>query len=46
MNKIYLAAIPAAVLVVAIGVLFAITWDMPAPTQQVEKVVPDERFLR
>jgi cell division protein FtsN len=46
MNKIYLIGIPAAVLVVAIGALFAITWDMPAPTQQVEKVVPDERFPR
>lgn len=45
-KKIYLVAIPAAAVVAAIGVLFALTWDMPAPTQQVEKVVPDERFPR
>ncbi len=46
MNKLYLIAIPLAVIVVAIGALLAITWDMPAPTQQVEKVVPDDRFPR
>jgi hypothetical protein len=28
------------------GAVFLATWDIPAPTQQVEKVLPDERFPR
>lgn len=28
------------------GSVFLATWDIPAPTQQVEKVLPDERFPR
>lgn len=46
MNKLYLIAIPVALIVVAVVALLAITWDMPAPTQQVEKVIPDDRFPR
>lgn len=46
MNKKYLLAIAAAAVVVALGAMFALTWDMPAPTQQVEKVIADERFPR
>ena len=46
MYKMYLIGIPAAMVVVAFGALFALTWNMPAPTQQVETVVPDERFPR
>lgn len=34
------------VLVFAGGAVFLATWDIPAPTQQVEKVLPDERFPR
>lgn len=34
-------------LVVAVGGLAVLgTWDMPAPTKSVEKVIPDERFPR
>lgn len=26
------------------GAAFLVTWDIPPPTQQVEKVIPDDRF--
>lgn len=29
-----------------IGVAFVLTWDIPPPTKQVEKVIPDERLPR
>ena len=32
------------VLAVAGGAIFLATWDMPAPTSRVEKVIPAERF--
>ena len=32
--------------VVVGGAVFLATWDIPAPTAQVEKVVPDDRFPR
>ncbi len=28
------------------GAVFLATWDIPAPTRQVEKVMPDNRFPR
>lgn len=34
------------VLILAGGAVFLATWDIPAPTQQVEKVLPDNRFPR
>jgi hypothetical protein len=37
--------IVAAVAVVGLAVFLA-TWDIPAPTAKVEKVIPDERFPR
>lgn len=33
-------------LVVVAGVVFLATWDIPPPSSQVEKVIPDERFSR
>ena len=33
-------------LVVAGGSVFLAVWDIPAPTRQVETVVPDERLPR
>ena len=32
--------------VVAGGGLFLFTWEIPAPTRQVEKIIPDEKFPR
>lgn len=35
------------ILVVLVGgAAFLATWDIPAPTATVEKVIPDERFRR
>jgi hypothetical protein len=28
------------------GAVFLATWDIPAPTRQVEKTLPDNRFPR
>jgi hypothetical protein len=28
------------------GVIFLVTWEIPAPTAQVETVIPDERLPR
>jgi len=37
----------ALIVVVVIGAAaFLSTWDIPAPNQQVEKVIPDDRFPR
>ncbi|MCR9071911.1 MAG: hypothetical protein NXI18_09345 [Alphaproteobacteria bacterium] len=33
-------------LIVAGGALFLLTWDIPAPTSSVEKVIPNDRFPR
>lgn len=33
-------------LTVAGGALFLLTWDIPAPTASVEKVIPNDRFPR
>ncbi len=33
-------------LVIAGAAVFLVTWDIPAPTAPVEKVIPNERFPR
>jgi len=34
------------VVAIAGGVVFLATWDIPAPTHPVEKVIPNDRFTR
>jgi hypothetical protein len=34
------------VLVLAGGTVFLLSWDMPPPSEKVEKVIPNERILR
>ena len=34
------------VVVVVGGGVFLATWEIPAPTQQVEKTIPNDRFPR
>jgi len=34
------------VLLVGAGGVFLATWDIPAPTQTIEKELPDDRFPR
>jgi hypothetical protein len=33
-------------LVLLVGAVFVTTWEVPRPTAQIEKVIPDERFPR
>lgn len=40
-----LVVLAVAVLVVG-GAVFLATWDIPAPTAAVEKVIPNDRFPR
>ncbi len=46
MEKKHLAVISTGVVALALVAVFVVTWDIPPPTQQVEKVIPDERFPR
>jgi hypothetical protein len=46
MSKKFLFAVSALVVVVAGGGLFLVTWEIPPPTTQVEKILPDETFPR
>ena len=34
------------VIVLAAGGFFIVTWEIPAPTIQVEKTIPDDKFPR
>lgn len=43
MTKFILALV--AIILVG-GAVFLATWDIPAPTQQVEKTIPNDRFPR
>ena len=44
-NLLFAAAV-ASVLVLLVGAVVIMTWEVPRPTAQVEKVIPDERFPR
>lgn len=46
MKKFTLIVVMLAVLLVAGGAIFLVTWKIPAPSARVEKVLPDERFPR
>ncbi len=44
-NILFVSAV-AGVLVLLVGAAILMTWEVPRPTAQVEKVIPDERFPR
>ena len=44
MRKTTLLLLSLVVILVAAGGLFIVTWEIPPPTVQVEKVLPDDRF--
>jgi hypothetical protein len=46
MSKKILFAVSVLLVAVAGGGLFLVTWEIPPPTTQVEKVIPDETFPR
>ena len=45
-NSILLVSAALGGLVLLAGAVVVVTWDVPRPTTQVEKVIPDERFPR
>ena len=46
MNKIVLMVLCAGLLSVAAGLVFLLTWDIPAPSQTVERELADDNFPR
>jgi hypothetical protein len=45
-DKVLKILIALIVVILIGGAVFLATWDIPAPNQQVEKVIPDDRFPR
>jgi hypothetical protein len=46
MSRLFGALIILALIVVAGGSVFLATWEIPAPSKTVERVIPDDRFPR
>ncbi len=46
MNKFIAFLVILLVVALAGGVVFLATWDIPPPVQEVEKVLPNDRFPR
>ncbi|MCC7016101.1 MAG: hypothetical protein IT564_02725 [Rhodospirillales bacterium] len=46
MKSISMVVLSLLILALAGGGVFLATWEVPAPTAKVEKVIPDERFPR
>jgi hypothetical protein len=46
MKSISIVVLSLLILALAGGGMFLATWEVPAPTAKVEKVIPDERFPR
>lgn len=46
MSKKYIFLLSVLLVAVAGGGLFLVTWEIPPPTTQVEKTIPDETFPR
>jgi hypothetical protein len=46
MGRLLLIVMALVVVIVAGGTVFLMVWNVPAPTNRVEKVIPDARFPR
>ena len=46
MRKLRFFSLLLVLCLVAAGGVFLMTWDIPPPSKQVEKVIPDDRFSR
>ena len=44
MRRLRFFALSVVVGLIVAGGVFLMTWDIPPPSQQVEKVIPDDRF--
>lgn len=46
MKRLSTIIIAGLVIVLAGGVLFLASWEIPAPSAQIERAIPDDRFPR
>jgi small neutral amino acid transporter SnatA (MarC family) len=46
MRRLSVVVLLVVAVVVVGGIAFLATWDIPAPTSRVEKVIPNDRFPR
>ena len=46
MKSLFRIMFMALLLILAGGAIFLVTWDIPAPVAQVEKVIPNDRFKK
>ena len=46
MGRLLLIVVALVVVIVAGGTVFLMVWNVPTPTNRVEKVIPDARFPR
>lgn len=46
MGKFWLALFAVLFIAIGAGMIFLLTWDIPAPQEHTEKVLPDDRFPR
>ena len=46
MSKLSLVIVLVIGVIVIIGAVFVMTWEIPPPTTKVEKVIPNARFPR
>jgi hypothetical protein len=44
MNKAVMVVLTAGVLSLLVGLVFLLTWDIPAPSEKVERVLPDDEL--
>lgn len=46
MSRYAIIALAGSFLLIGAAVLFLVTWNIPAPVTEVQKVLPDDRFPR
>lgn len=44
MNKYILVIVAVVIVILAGGTFFLMTWNIPAPSERIVKVIPDARF--
>jgi len=44
MNRFILVALVGSIVVVAAGLLFLLSWDIPAPSERVEREISNDSF--
>lgn len=44
MGRVLIILLALIILAAAAGAIYLLTWDIPAPSQEVERVLPDDRF--